>query len=135
MKNPLYSFVSKDIMLNELNRCSGLDAISFVDFTNKCDGAGWHNLDSWESLDDINILNFLTADNKPNGELYIVNEVSYKMGAFLINYLNLTKLVSNHLSLFGECFFNGDVVILQKDRSTVWVFNHDGFYKVISFLE
>ena len=95
----------------------------------------WSKVEDWELLDDIDILNIFTSGKKPDGELYVANELFYKdgYGAFSIHHLNLPEFILCHLSSFGQCFFNGDVIILQRDKSIVWVFNHDGFYKVLYF--
>jgi len=91
----------------------------------------WASLPNWETLSDLDIAKQTGLLRGPmTGELLIVTEASFGAGcgAFLLDGPNLGAFVVGHLSRYGECFFNGDVIILAPQGKEIWLFHHEGVY-------
>ena len=95
----------------------------------------WYDIEDWESLDDLTILGYLEELKPFRGELLVVTEASYfndKLGPFQVNAVDMKQFVNSHLESFGECFFNGDVIIVSINDKLVWIFHHEGMYTLIN---
>jgi hypothetical protein len=93
----------------------------------------WNNLDNWEDIDDLEIFYCLKKIKNPEGQLIIITESSYKkkLGPFKINASDIEFFISNHLTEFSECFFNGDAQIISFEHKSMWLFHHEGQYTFI----
>jgi len=95
----------------------------------------WKPFPDWESKADaqIAIRAGLYAVGF-SGALLVVTEASFRpdRGAFLLDARDLDALVCRHLAWYGECFFNGDVIIAERDGRRIWLFHHEGCYATIS---
>ena len=113
------NFVSLDKYINSIER----EGVS----------AEWHSIDNWEDLDDEVIYENIIILKIPAGELFVITEVCYKndLGPFYLDASELRELVRKHLDKYGECFFNGDVIIFSFDLKMIWCFHHEGFYSLI----
>lgn len=91
----------------------------------------WDPLSDWESLGDTEIAKTTGLLGWfSQGTLVVVTEASIfgGVGAFVIPASKLTSLITEHLRLQGEAFFNGDVVILAPDAPAIWMFHHVGVF-------
>ncbi len=97
----------------------------------------FHQLVGWESMEDTEILDECGFADKSSGELYVITEISYEeeCGPFKIESQNLKDLVAEHLDLFGECFFNIDVLIVSFSKKEISIFHHEGVYATLNMLE
>ena len=108
----------------------------FVSIENLCKlvaKENWLSVPNWENLDDIQLYNLLEKIERPQGDLYVVTEAAYRKskGPFCVSSDEIRGFVEEHLNTFGECFFNGDVLILSVDQNTIWIFHHEGVYSTI----
>lgn len=90
--------------------------------------SGWRQLDGWLEMDDLAILKTLAGNAVPSGSLLIATDLSYSdgLGVFEVDARQLDAFVSSYLSNFGECFFNGDVIICSTSQKAFWMFHHEG---------
>lgn len=66
-----------------------------------------------------------------SGELFIVTEASFTpeaKAAFAVHADDLRAFVEDHLELFDDPFFHGDVIIVEPGRRRIWLFDHEGQY-------
>jgi hypothetical protein len=95
----------------------------------------WKPFPGWESMSDteVGIRSGLYA-TRFAGVLLVVTEASLasRIGAFEVHAQELGTLVSQHLTRYGECFFDGDVIIAERDGSRIWLYHHEGLYAEIS---
>jgi hypothetical protein len=96
----------------------------------------WSRLPSWTILSDEEIALraglYTLAFASP---LLVVTDAALAKsddGAFVVEANELMTLVSDHLRWMGECFFNGDVVIVERDGRRIWLFHHEGQYALLS---
>jgi len=95
----------------------------------------WKSFPDWEAYSDSEIAaETRLYDIALMGKLYVVTEAALtsREGPIVVNAVDLRKLIAEHLRLFGECFFNGDVVIMEAKGNNVWLFHHEGQYALIS---
>jgi hypothetical protein len=98
-------------------------------------GLTWVPLPDWESMADAEVAMRSGLYAAPlAGVLLAVTEASLasRIGAFELDAGELGVLVSQHLSRFGECFFNGDVIVVERDGGHIWLFHHEGQYTLAS---
>lgn len=94
----------------------------------------WNRIDDWESSSDIEIARQTGLLDVPFAESsLIVTEASFSpdRGAFLVPASRLGDFVKEHLDAYGECFFNGDVIVADTAGHHVWLFHHDGLYALV----
>lgn len=92
----------------------------------------------WQGREDIDILNrTVNIDNFSTGFNYVISEVSYReeMEPFNVSEGCLDWFVKNHRSEFGECFYNGEILIINIQKRYLYVLIDDGIYVNISFDE
>ncbi|NVB39967.1 hypothetical protein G6O69_19135 [Pseudenhygromyxa sp. WMMC2535] len=98
------------------------------------DAAGsthWTSINNWEQYEDAKLAimaNLLPTPFK--GNLMVVSDHSLTSngGGLAVASSQLKELVAGHLILFGECLFNGDVIIAELGGSLIWMFHHEGAY-------
>lgn len=85
-------------------------------------------IESWEELSDEEILASLDINDFLEGEIYIITDLSYvkNLGVFVVTPENINDLVTNYLTFYKECFFNGDVVVISPNVRKMFVFDHNG---------
>jgi hypothetical protein len=91
----------------------------------------WASFPDREIRGDLDIAERSGLLRKPMmGNLLIVTEASFDAGggAFVLEGTNLGTFIDTHLLRYGECFFNGDVIILALEGKEVWLFHHEGVY-------
>lgn len=122
-------------VIAEFNQTMNMDARALGEIIKqiehmKCD---WIRIDDWEDIPDQILYQKLEDVKIPKGLLIIVTEFSYRsnLGAFKLSSNHIDKFVSEHHSRFGECFFNGDVLILSKSQNAIWLFQHEGVFTVL----
>ena len=117
--------------------CFGFDFRAVEDIVVALDSAkikiDWHSLSNWEGLDDLDILHKMLKLHVIDDEVFVITEASYdnSNGPFQLKAEELEAFVTNHLSQYGECFFNGDVAIVSLKNKSVWAFHHEGFFAYI----
>ena len=95
----------------------------------------WKSLPEWESKSDADIAIGSGLHSVAfSGPLLVVTEASFGSGrgAFMVEARELGLLVEQHLVRHGECFFNGDVIIVECKGSQIWLFHHEGQYATLS---
>ncbi len=116
--------------------CNSFLPESISAMANECGHAvDFVRLLDWESLDDISILRRVVLPPVHASEsLLIVTEVSYRdgVGPFLLRGNDLEHFVATHLGVFGECFFNGDAVIVRMTTGQIVLFHHEGYFACVS---
>lgn len=117
--------------------CFGFKFQSLEDVVDALDSAkilvAWHSLSDWENLDDLEIFHKLLGLQAVKGDVLVITEASYynNYGPFQLHAKDLEQFVVNHLSQFGECFFNGDVAIICLNTKSIWAFHHEGYFAYI----
>ncbi|WLQ16426.1 hypothetical protein O5O45_10895 [Hahella aquimaris] len=117
--------------------CFGFDYRSLEDIVAALESANikiyWHSLSNWEDLEDLDILHEMLKLHVIDGEVFVITEASNddNNGPFQLKAEELEAFVKNHLSQYGECFFNGDVAIVSLKNKSVWAFHHEGVFAYI----
>ena len=94
----------------------------------------WTRVADWESVEDTDLARSTGLFSIPFvGAVVVVTEYCFTsgFGGFLVAAAGLEQLVQTHLDVYGECFFNGDVAIVEADGSRVWMFHHEGAVALI----
>jgi hypothetical protein len=98
-------------------------------------GVKWVALPGWESMSDGEIAtrSGLFAARLA-GVLFVVTDATLasQRGAFQVDAEGLAMLVEEHLDRYGECLFNGDTIVVERDGSRIWLFHHEGVYATVS---
>jgi hypothetical protein len=131
MKNRLYTLVPWANFYNFIKKWSNVEFRKVDDLDTG--NLSWLTANRWEELDDLEILQFLADLRHFEGKLLIVTDVSYgkKFGPFEIDAVCIQSFVKQYKVDFGECFFNGDVLIVSLDLKLVWIFHHEGIYGLV----
>ncbi len=95
----------------------------------------WLALPGWEAKTDSEVAaesGLLCANFR--GTVLVVTEASFAptRGAFVLDERALGAFVRAHLPSYGECFFNGDVIVANGEGRRLWLFHHEGVYATIS---
>jgi len=139
MKNDKFSEIEIPEVVREIEFLSNENISSLSDFIKRLEKqeVQWHKVEEWESLDDVEILELLVNVVAPIGMLSVVCESSHNVGgaAYRLNSVDLMEFVSTHIAVFGECFFNGDVLITSPTQKLIWFFHHEGVFAVVSLLK
>ena len=92
----------------------------------------WQKLVNWEDLEDSEILKSFEDIELFAGKLYAITDLSNikACGPFEIGEDNIFRFALEYYNYFGECFFDGDVIILSLDTKKAWIFHHEGAYAV-----
>jgi hypothetical protein len=53
------------------------------------------------------------------------------LGAIAVDASDLHLLVAQHRDRYGERFFDGDVIILEREGARIWIFHHEGRYALL----
>lgn len=87
----------------------------------------WNQLAGWENLADAEIFEVLIQPSQFDGQLLVISDLSYRreFDAFAVDAEELRAFVSTFHATFGECLFNGDVLIAQPEQQKLWVFHHE----------
>jgi hypothetical protein len=91
----------------------------------------WKEVPGWESMSDAEIaMRSGLSGVAFSGQLLVVTEASFApaRGAFEVDAGDLVVLIDEHLLRFGECFFNGDVIVVDRHAGQIWLFHHEGVY-------
>lgn len=90
----------------------------------------WSRIKNWEDLEDTQILIYLSNMQEFRGRLIVITEAAYTQsnGPFEICGDYIKEFPDFHLTKFGECMFNGDVVILCLNSRSIWLFSHEGAF-------
>lgn len=95
----------------------------------------WVSIPGWEKKSDGDIAAETGLHGIAfGGALFVVTEASLSKlcGACVVNVSDLARYIENHLDHFGECFFNGDVLIVSPETKRIWLFHHEGQFAAIS---
>jgi hypothetical protein len=120
-----------------INYFFGFDFESIDDLINKIEihngKIEWHSLKEWEELDDIAIYSALESIEKPEGEIFIITEMSYfnKSGPFKLKAVDIRQFIVQYFNRFHECFFNGDLLMFNIEHQLIWIFHHEGVYAFV----
>jgi len=91
----------------------------------------WLRCDEWESLGDLELARTTgLLDIALSGPLLLITEASFApdRGGFIVPASRLANFVAEHLKEYGECFFNGDVIVAELQGRKVWLFHHEGLH-------
>ncbi|MDH5492000.1 MAG: hypothetical protein OEY14_08600 [Myxococcales bacterium] len=94
----------------------------------------WRPISNWENSADIELA---TATGLLSacfgGDIMIATDhsIASSHSAMIIDSSTLPEFVENYLIRFGECFFNGDVVVVESEGQRVWMFHHEGAYSLL----
>lgn len=94
----------------------------------------WKDCAGWEQCTDAEISkNSGLLQVSFGGHLLVVTEAALTQGnrAFVVEAADLAKFVEQHLTRFGECFFNGDVLVVDSAGTRLWMFHHEGLHATI----
>ncbi|WP_374357871.1 hypothetical protein [Chitinimonas sp.] len=92
---------------------------------------GWVRFEGpWERTADDVIFRKLTETAFPCGGVLVISDSSYRigLGAFEVDCSNILEFVSRHKELFGDHFFDTDLIMLSQDECAAWLFHHEGVY-------
>jgi hypothetical protein len=88
-------------------------------------------LSQWEDLPDLEILDRVFAGQPALvGPVVVVTDHMFSSGGSpaRLPAERLREFVAGYLVSAGQCFFNGDVVIVAADVSRLTVFHHEGVF-------
>ncbi len=135
MKKEIFELIPLAEVVAELRAMLGINAATISEIIKQLEymACDWMTIADWEEISDQELYQNLENAKAPSGMLLIVTEVSYRttLGAFKVADSDVKQFVAEHLSRFGECFYNGDVLIVSKEQSTVWLFQHEGIFAVL----
>ncbi|HVH97097.1 MAG TPA: hypothetical protein VM869_00220 [Enhygromyxa sp.] len=101
------------------------------------DAVSWTAVRNWEEMDDLEIFAAMGLQAAcSSSQLLVITEASFSKlgGAFRLAGRDLPEFIRGHLAAYGECFFNGDTIIMDRDRGTAWLFHHEGVYRQVTAL-
>jgi len=89
--------------------------------------------DSWENMDDVELLHLLIPDMSADGTLLMIPDSCFcgfrgRVDPFLLAASEVEEFVRTFFSHFGEAFFNGDTICVWRERRRLYLFDHDGNY-------
>ena len=92
----------------------------------------WINVDNWESMTDLEILNTILPSESEKDKYFIVSESTYTNhdGPFILADGDFEKFFKVHFTENGECLFNGDTLIVSFAKHQIIFFHHEGVYAV-----
>jgi hypothetical protein len=93
----------------------------------------WTRIELWEEYSDLDLAKAIGLTSAAlEGSILVVTEVSFArgLGAFMLPASQIERFVSAHCELFGESFFNGDVIVLHASTARLWMFHHEGVFSV-----
>lgn len=135
MKNEFFEVIPLAEVVAEFRLAPGINAATISEIIKQLEhmACDWTTIANWEEIPDQELYQHLENAKTPTGMLLIVTEVSYQtnLGAFKVAGSDVRQFVAEHRSRFGECFFNGDVLIVSKEQNTVWLFQHEGVFTVL----
>ncbi len=135
MKKEIFEVIPLAEVVAELRPMPGINAATISEIIKQLEHTvrDWITIADWEEIPDQDLYQQLENAKTPSGMLLIVTEVSYRtdLGAFKVAGSDVKQFVAKHRSRFGECFFNGDVLIVSKEQNTVWLFQHEGVFTVL----
>lgn len=88
----------------------------------------------WEALSDDSLFDNIAAKGSQcldmTGRIFAVTDVSYLSadGVFVFEYEHRNLFFQEYFYRFGECFFNGDVLLIFPVCHHLAFFHHDGFF-------
>lgn len=85
----------------------------------------------WEEFSDQEIWKKVCSGvSYSNEEFYVVDEnvFSYDLEPSLISGAELAGYINGYLDANKICFFNGDVILIAKEKALIFVFHHEGAY-------
>ncbi len=132
MENLNYKIISWDNANQNLNlgggwNVSSLDKIDKLppDCIKSC-----KEICNWESLSDLEILNYINLDKYSNSFFYIITDLSYSddFGVFEVLSDDMIRFMTSYFDKYEECFFNGDVIMINIKYQEIIVFQHSGFW-------
>lgn len=97
--------------------------------------ADWKSAGGWESKTDVDVAKSVGLyEVGLGGSLVVVTEASFmkSRGAFKMEASELPAFVAQHLAQYGECFFNGDVIVAELGGNRLWLFHHEGQYAMVA---
>ena len=93
--------------------------------------AEWQMIPDWERIPDLKILDRVYGGQTPlAGPLVLVTDHMFASGGFpaRVPADGLRDFVGGYAASNGECFFNGDVVILASEAGRLTMFHHEGAF-------
>lgn len=95
----------------------------------------WLSLSDWEKLDDATILDSMLGEDVIRGSSQGILLPSMcffdRQLPFSVCHDGIKDFVSRFVGRYGECFFNGDSIILLPSLSTIYLLHHEGLYAKI----
>jgi hypothetical protein len=136
---PQVKFESTEEALKEVKSLLGVqvDQLSpdgIVEAVAPNDAVSWTAVPDWESLEDLDIFARVGLNDACScSQLLVVTEASFSRvcGAFRLAGRDLSEFIRTHHAAYGECFFDGDVVVIDCGQGAVWLFHHEGAYAKI----
>jgi hypothetical protein len=92
----------------------------------------WKPLNSWETMDDVQILHVLIPEISQDGTLLMIPDLCFwgRADPFLVVTGEVEEFVRTFSSRFGVAFFNGDTICVWPERRCFYLFDHHGNYAV-----
>jgi hypothetical protein len=92
--------------------------------------ARWERFPDWEDVADLDILDRVFAGRPPlHGPLLLATaHMGFRGSPVRLPAERLRQFVAEYRISAGECFFNGDVVILAPEARRLTVFHHEGAF-------
>lgn len=98
-------------------------------------GIQWSPIPDWENLDDTKTLDVILGSDSVRGadNAIMLPAICFYGDClpFRISHDGLKNFVGGFLSHYGQCFFNGDTLILFPSRRIIYLFHHEGMYTKI----
>ena len=94
----------------------------------------WVQFEDWESRSDMEIARLTGLLKVPfEDPLLVITEAAWRahQGGLLIRASQLAGFIDQHLRRHGECFFNGDVIVVETQGRRIWIFHHEGCYALL----
>ena len=127
--NGSFTFVEMNRVLAAATSLLGIEVVQIAELQKIAEKkAGWVTLEMRGDSEDAEVLSSVVRDPLHTLTTYVISDVSYQpgCGAFEVAEGRLKDFVSFYLENFGECLFDGDVVMLCPAERVFWFFHHEG---------
>ena len=91
----------------------------------------WHPFPDWELHEDPAMLERTGFSEACKAErVLVVSDACFRhpRGAIVLPGAELESLAHEHVSRFRDTMFGGDLIMVDLEGGTLWLFHHEGYY-------
>ena len=90
----------------------------------------WSPFPEWEQHEDLELLELTGfSEASQRAKLLVISDDCFTRpgGAIILPGTQLESLAREHVSRYRESLFGGDLIIVDVERGTMWLFHHEGY--------